>query len=326
MKEYYFETLDEKQQNLYRRFLDALKNGKLTYRADYPITAKQAHAVHTAVRKDHPELYYINLNQVSACGTEISVEYYFTDCEKRKAKFNANFMHAIATIGDRRGQSDEALCRKIHDYLLRNVVYDYAVSETHDESNTSAFTAYGAIVEGKAVCAGISAAFKMLCNFYGIECLTVHGECPINGKYERHAWNMVKIGDRFAHVDVTWDLNLTASDGFIRYDYYLLNQNEMHYARKYEAPITADDCTDINWFAQNSCLLNSVHDLDTFVVKCVKEKKKVIYFKLIHSPYTDDEELKEIAEKVNSIVLKHIHCGCTCTNNSDLLVFCYKMP
>ena len=61
--------------------------------------------------------------------------------------------------------------------------------------------AYGALVEGSAICEGYAKAFKLLCNRAGIACEIVGG--TVNG--EAHMWNYVQIGGDYYLVDATFD-------------------------------------------------------------------------------------------------------------------------
>ena len=79
-----------------------------------------------------------------------------------------------------------------HDYLILNC--------KTDKTYSFADTAYGALVEKKALCEGYSKAFAYLCNLAGIENAIVTGET-----YVPHMWNMVKLDGNWYHVDVTWD-------------------------------------------------------------------------------------------------------------------------
>ncbi len=63
----------------------------------------------------------------------------------------------------------------------------------------SAFTAYGAIVDGGAICQGYTEAYEYLLEKVGIESERCRSE-NLN-----HIWNIVYINGRGYHVDVTWD-------------------------------------------------------------------------------------------------------------------------
>ena len=63
----------------------------------------------------------------------------------------------------------------------------------------SAFTAYGAIVDGGAICQGYTEAYEYLLEKVGIESERCRS-ANLN-----HIWNIVYIKGRGYHVDVTWD-------------------------------------------------------------------------------------------------------------------------
>ncbi len=82
----------------------------------------------------------------------------------------------------------------LHDELCARVVYT-------DGDESSLYTAYGALVNGQAVCEGYAKAYAVLCRKIGLSCRTVSG----TSKGVGHLWNMVKLDGKWYHVDVTWD-------------------------------------------------------------------------------------------------------------------------
>ena len=62
------------------------------------------------------------------------------------------------------------------------------------------FTAYGILINGKGVCAGYSAAFKLLADAAGLENIVVTGY--LDGSLP-HAWNKVKIDGEWYIIDTT---------------------------------------------------------------------------------------------------------------------------
>ena len=113
--------------------------------------------------------------------------------------------------------------KKIFDWITANVVYDHDAlrrsSAGSEVMNSLAWNAYGALILRKAVCEGIACAFKLLCDRVGLPCIVALGQAK-----GRHAWNIVRIGGRFYHVDCTWDLKATLARNvpFARYRYFNL--------------------------------------------------------------------------------------------------------
>lgn len=99
---------------------------------------------------------------------------------------------------------------KIHDYIALNVIYDSALLQLSEDPQYSysylsgfrGFNLEGALLDGKAVCDGITKAFMLLARMEGIECIRVTGK---NADNVGHAWNKVRIGNVWYNVDVTGD-------------------------------------------------------------------------------------------------------------------------
>ena len=86
----------------------------------------------------------------------------------------------------------------VHEYLCNNVIYpsfssSNYVGDCHD--------AYGALVNGYAVCQGYADAFKLICDKYKVPCVFISGSSDGVG----HAWNAVQMDDgKWYLLDATW--------------------------------------------------------------------------------------------------------------------------
>lgn len=102
--------------------------------------------------------------------------------------------------------------REIHEYVCQKT--EYAFTET------SEYCAYGALVEGKAVCQGYALAFKFLCDKENIPCLAIGGRAGGSS----HMWNAVQMEDgAWYAVDTTWD----DQGERIHKDYCLIGRNSV---------------------------------------------------------------------------------------------------
>ncbi|WP_050608135.1 DUF5050 domain-containing protein [Clostridium niameyense] len=94
----------------------------------------------------------------------------------------------------------------IHDYIVLNTNY---ILDTKGLS----FTSYGCIVNNEAVCDGYTRAMQILLNKVGIYAIRVVGFAGTD-----HAWNIVKINNKFYHVDATWnDSNFYKTNAHYKY-------------------------------------------------------------------------------------------------------------
>lgn len=70
---------------------------------------------------------------------------------------------------------------------------------------------YGALMHKKAICMGYSSTFKLFMDMLDIECIIVEGIARHNGG--DHAWNMVRLDDKWYCVDVTWNDTIDSETG-----------------------------------------------------------------------------------------------------------------
>lgn len=131
----------------------------------------------------------------------------YANYEEEMTKFNEAAEEFLADIDTT--QSDQAIARQIHDKLIDEVTYDYAVLES--DGYDLAHTAYGALVEDSegnahyAVCDGYSLAYEYLLQQCGINAVVVVGVGGDENSSGGHAWNEVELGGDWYETDSTWD-------------------------------------------------------------------------------------------------------------------------
>ena len=123
--------------------------------------------------------------------------------------------------------------KAIHDYLVKNVDYDYNGLETGN-LQPSVYTAEGALCNGLAVCQGYAEAFELLCAKAGVKAQMVYGDAGNSTDgWQSHAWNVVRIDGEWYQIDCTWDDPLVDGEVIsngenIFYAYFLLTVSEMY--------------------------------------------------------------------------------------------------
>ena len=108
-----------------------------------------------------------------------------------------------------------------HAWLIQNVKYDKTLYKTGTVPAIS-HTADGVFNRGIAVCDGYSKAFIIIMEHYGIKSRMVTGGA--------HAWNMVKIKNKWYHVDCTYDdpiVNGSFNNRNVFLDFFLKTDKEM---------------------------------------------------------------------------------------------------
>lgn len=156
------------------------------------------------------------------CIVDLSLNYPYSSEEtaQRSAEIESAVSEVIARIGEKTGDSAISSAAQ---YLRESISYDVEREDMGDYSRWyNVYTAYGALVQRKAVGEGIAIAMKKVMNELGIECTVVLGmrnSAP-------HAWNIVKCENgSWYHVDVS-----TLPDGVI-----FFTEKELDSSYRYDA-------------------------------------------------------------------------------------------
>ena len=94
--------------------------------------------------------------------------------------------------------SNAAKVKAVHDYIIKNTAYDYD-NYLANQIPKADYTAVGLLKNKTAVCEGYAKTFSAFMNVLNIPCKLVSG----TGNGGGHAWNMVKLGGKWYHIDVT---------------------------------------------------------------------------------------------------------------------------
>ncbi|MGG0729561.1 S-layer homology domain-containing protein [Bacillus paramycoides] len=117
------------------------------------------------------------------------------------------------------GMDDHEKVKAIHDYVVKHVSYD---------TSYKAYTAYEALVNRSAVCQGYALLTYQLLKEAGIENHFVVG----TGDGQPHAWNLVKVDNKWYHLDTTFDDPIPDEQGRVTYSYFNLSDKQI--ARNHE--------------------------------------------------------------------------------------------
>lgn len=123
--------------------------------------------------------------------------------------------HVGRYIGGRIADPRER-ARAIHDYVADRVAYDVPALRSGSFPPQDAETV---LRTGKGVCAGYAKLFEAVGRAAGLEAVYVVGDVRnetggIDGV--GHAWNAVKIGERWHLVDVTWDAGFVNGESYTK--------------------------------------------------------------------------------------------------------------
>ncbi len=114
---------------------------------------------------------------------------------------------------------------RIHNYLIENIEYDkvkrdFIKKESDIDSEYKSNSAYGALLQNKAICSGYTDALVLFLEKMNIENYRV--------ATKTHIWNAIKLDDSWYHIDLTWDdAKYTNGKTFTSYKYFLISTEEL---------------------------------------------------------------------------------------------------
>lgn len=147
--------------------------------------------------------------------TEFTVQIRYRETAQQLAAVNAGVKEVLAGLKVK-GKSDYKKVKLIHDYIVNHTRY---------QISSNCYAAYGALLEGRAVCQGYAQlAYKMLTEA-GVKCYVITGKANNGRGTQSHAWNMARVGKKWYYLDVTWDDPIGGGD-VLRYDYFLVGKNQ----------------------------------------------------------------------------------------------------
>lgn len=179
------------------------------------------------VVNDHPELFYVrngySLDAMGSGGTyylnQITPNY-GSESAEQKAAFDAKADEIVGMVDQNMSELEKVLF--FHDYLALNVAYNHTIANHGTLPSTDpVYSAYGALIDGDAVCQGYALAYKLLLTKCNIDCVMV------SSNQLNHAWNAVQLGDdtNWYYVDVTWDDPIDDKYGRCLHDNFLLSED-----------------------------------------------------------------------------------------------------
>lgn len=168
----------------------------------------------------------------------------------------------------------------IHDYILNNTEYDYD-NYINGTVSPISHSAYGALIDGKAVCDGYSKAAKLLFNEVKIESgIIVSDEM-------NHSWNYVNIDNNYYQLDITWD-DPAPETNRIRYSYFNLSDSEMGKDHTWPNDLYPECNSDYFKFLRNNYSMNSIARIDDKIY--ILDNGKLSYVDLYGDNKTIEKE------------------------------------
>lgn len=161
---------------------------------------------------------------------------------------------------------DKALA--LHDWLIYNANYDYTYTNYMPD---------GVLLDGSGVCQSYALAYQMLLKEAGVESLYVTGMAGGGA----HAWNLVKMGGEWYHVDCTWDD--PNQGGLENHDYFGLTDALMarDHQWNYEGENFVPECTTTRYtYAINAAdiVYSDISELNALVAALPEGMRTITFY------------------------------------------------
>lgn len=285
---YYYEHLNKMQQKAYY----AIKAGLESLVPSFPVPRMEGREladIYFKVRLDHPMIFYtVNFKYryyEDSENVEMIPEYIFP---KAKILDHQKAMDArvkkLARQAEKMNEKEKEFF--IHDFICQNVHYDKLKKPYSHEI-------IGPLGQGVGVCEGIAKSVKILCDALGIWCIIAVSDANPEKKVKyRHAWNVIRIGGKYYHLDATFDNTLGRGE-HVRYDYFNLSDKQIfrdHEPVIWKVPACEDG--DNFYYKEKKLSFTKYEDVRKRAAQAVKKGKTLIFH--WRGGYLTKEVLKDL--------------------------------
>lgn len=222
--------------------------------------------------------------------------------QKKQAEIKAKVKQVVAEV-IKPGMTDYDKEKALHDWLCKNTVYDFEALEIAEKNGFSelpaghedSFNPYGVLINGVGVCQSYAEAFKLLCEEAKLPCVVITGK--MNGV--PHAWNMVKLGGMYYHVDATNNDNdipypvFNSSDKDIKLDYTITDE----FALNSEMPGFASTNSKYDYYVLNGMAVTSKSEIKTYINKAISGGGEAFSLKLVDFEMSA-ADLRELIQEI----------------------------
>ncbi len=248
---YYYTSLSGEELKIYKLMLQGMNSHEASILLPANIDNKIQN-IFDKVMSDHPEIFWANggFKYNSYWDkTEFLPDYDYTaeEAEEKQWEIYTALNNFRATLSEE--DSDYDVIRKAYLYIIDTVDY---VDGSSDNQNI-----ISALVNGQSVCAGYAKAFQYLLQNSGIQSVYVLGNAFDGESWGGHAWNIVRCGDKYYHVDTTFGDNVDnekmLSLGIHNYSYFCIDDTSIGRDHKKAAYLPVPECNslDLNYYVMN---------------------------------------------------------------------------
>ena len=128
----------------------------------------------------------------------VSFTYYTTYEQEQELKAKIDAVLQELDVSNS-ANNDYKKVKLIYDYICEHVTYDH--DHLDDTNYKLQYTAYAAMMNHTSVCQGYATLLYRMLETAGIDSRIITG----TGNGGPHAWNIIKLGEKYYQADATWD-------------------------------------------------------------------------------------------------------------------------
>ncbi|MBQ4193663.1 MAG: S-layer homology domain-containing protein [Clostridia bacterium] len=212
---------------IYNRMADAVDSGIESMNLyEYRITVDDFMRIYSDLFANAPEFFFLapRVAYHTADGlfsdilVDVTFQYVMTREEREAASaFYEKEVAAIVALVPA-GLTDVEKALFVHDYIISAYAYD---------EGESIYDTYTFLKTRTGVCQAYSLLYLRVLREIGVECAVV------TSSDMRHAWNLVKLGGNWYHVDLVYDDPRPDRTGRVLHEYFLLSDDEIRAKEHY---------------------------------------------------------------------------------------------
>jgi len=221
-----------------------------------------------AVLRDHPEFFYYKTSLKSYFdGNQVTLKLRLLYTPSEITTLKTRIEHKLSEIL-------KLIPRNACTWEKERILFEYLQLNTSytDDGAPERYNIIGALLNGQAVCEGISKAFAVLCHRIGVPCIVVFSKT--------HMWNLVNIDGRLSNVDVTYTTNMPHA--FCDYTYFNVSDSDMNNDEHRKELECIPNCFDNsnNYYAKMNVYFQNEQELKKHITRSLFAGKSPIYVKL----------------------------------------------
>lgn len=254
---HYFALLNEREKELYKRFLYVLLNVETGTKISERFSREQVRKVSRYVINDRPDIFWYRGDYTITTQNDVIVEikfhYVYSKIQKENLvrQIENSSLYRLINSELRMQKSDFEKALKLYELIIKNADYEIKAITVGGDYYEYAYGMEGVLLNRKAVCSGYAKTFQYFMSKYNILCTIVTGQT----KRARHAWNLINLYGDYYYIDTTWgdpvfSNQANADPNYISYDYFCITTRELEASHSpvFDVPMPLCTATKYNYY------------------------------------------------------------------------------